>query len=85
MSGKRRITVLLVVAASLAILVSILIARRSRFNQPGVITGVVLRRDPDARDQLPIAGAEVTILDAAADKLDAIQADVGERLNLQLE
>jgi hypothetical protein len=60
MSGKRRIAILLVVAASVAILISILVARRSRFNQPGVITGVVLRRDPDARDQLPIAGAEVT-------------------------
>lgn len=66
MSGRRKIVIVAIAAAS-ASLVAVLAIRSVRREQIGAITGVVLREDAQARNQAPIAGAQVQ-LDAAGAK-----------------
>jgi hypothetical protein len=43
-----------------AVLAAILCLQACKPKQQAVVTGVVLRQDPDVRDQVPIAGAEIS-------------------------
>ena len=83
MSGKRRITVLLLVAATLAIIVVTLTTRRARSGESDAIAGVVLRWDPDPRDQLPIAGAQI-IADRGTSEDSAATSDATGLFRIRL-
>src|SRR5579863_4254710 len=83
MSGRRRITVLLLIAAALAIIVVTLTTRRARSGEGDAITGVVLRWNPDPRDQLPIAGAQI-IADRGTSEESAATSDASGLFRIRL-
>ena len=83
MTRQRRIAIMGAGAAVLAILAIVLNATLPRTKVVSVLTGAVLRNDPDPREQLPIADAKITVVRRSAAGVFA--SDASGRFTIHLQ
>jgi hypothetical protein len=82
MSAKRRIVIAAAGVAALAFLAFIVTATLTRSEEVNLLTGAVLRSDPDPREQLPIADVKITV--AGAQTAQSFTSDPSGRFEIRL-